>query len=94
MSCNKTSRSINLYYRTKDLLKPELRYAENPATEEVACVASFVPTFEPPNPLDELIVVEDEEPEQNMLSDGSEFHFIFLVDRSGSMRSRGRIDSA
>ena len=29
-----------------------------------------------------------------MLSKGSDFHFIFLVDRSGSMQMRGRMDIA
>ena len=68
IECAKTSRTVNLYYRTKDMLQPEMRYAENPLSGEIACVASFVPTFEPPNPQDELVVVEDEEPEQAQMS--------------------------
>jgi len=39
-------------------------------------------------------VVEDEEPEQESLAHGQDFHFIFLVDRSGSMREQGRMEAA
>ena len=39
-------------------------------------------------------VVEDEEPEATAGTPGSAFHFIFLVDRSGSMRSQGRMEAA
>ena len=45
------------------MMTPRLVYAENEATGEVACSASFVPTFEPLNPQEELEVIEDEEPE-------------------------------
>ena len=57
-------------------------------------MASFVPTFEPPAPQEDLEVLDDEEPEAVSLSKGSDFHFFFLVDRSGSMTSAGRMDSA
>ena len=39
-----------LYYKTKDMLSPSLYYIENAAKNEVACIASLVPTFEPPAP--------------------------------------------
>jgi len=39
-------------------------------------------------------VLKDEEPEMTELGAGNEFHFIFLVDRSGSMRSVGRMEAA
>ena len=40
-------------------------------------------------------VVEDEQPESaNLLGPGSDFHFIFLVDRSGSMGMYGRMSIA
>jgi len=39
-------------------------------------------------------VVEDEKPEQIKLSCGSEFHFIFVVDRSGSMGCLNRMQLA
>ena len=57
-------------------------------------MASFVPTFEPPAPQEDLEVLDDEEPDAVSLSKGSDFHFFFLVDRSGSMTSAGRMDSA
>jgi len=94
VSCNRRSRQINLFYRTKDMMAPNLVYAENSLTNEVACMASFVPTFEPPAPQENLEILEDEEPEAVNLSQGSDFHFFFLVDRSGSMRGFGRLTSA
>ena len=45
----------------------------------------MVPTFDLVQPQDELNVEIEEKPEQTKLSKGSDFHFIFLVDRSGSM---------
>lgn len=89
--CNRRSRHINLFYRTKDMMTPNLVYAENPITNEVACIASFVPTFDPPAPQEAMEVLEDEEPEAVNMSQGSDFHFFFLVDRSGSMSSLGRM---
>ena len=65
---------------------PQLWYAENPSYPDlVALSASFVPTFEAPSTQDELEVLDDEEPESTNLSDGNDFVFIFIVDRSGSM---------
>ena len=88
------SRKINFYWRTRDMMKPHLLYAKNVKTSEVACVASLVPTFEPPAPQEDMEVLNDEEPEMTQLSPGSDFHFIFVVDRSGSMGGRGRMESA
>ena len=76
------------------MMTPTLLYAEDEESQEVACLASFVPTFEPPNPQENVEVLEDEEPELMPVSSGSNFHFIFLVDRSGSMQSRGRMAAA
>ena len=45
------------------MMMPRLIYAENEATNEIACVASLVPTFEPINPQEQIEVIEDEEPE-------------------------------
>ena len=39
-------------------------------------------------------VLHDEEPEMTELAPGSDFHFIFIVDRSGSMGGCGRMESA
>ena len=57
---------------------------------EVAVVGSLVPTFEPPQPQEELEILEDMEPESAILSTGNNYLFIFIVDRSYSM-SGGRI---
>lgn len=53
-----------------------------------------MPTFDPVSPQDIFEVVEDEKPEQVKLNDGSEFHFIFIIDRSGSMGCHGRMELA
>ena len=65
---------------------PQLWYAENPSYPDlIALSASFVPTFELEAPREELEVLDEEEPESTNLSDGKDFVFIFIVDRSGSM---------
>ena len=75
---------------------PQLLYAKNPANPaEIACAASLVPTFEAVAPQDAFEVVTDEKPVSTKLSDGSEFVFTFIVDRSGSMGfGSGRIELA
>ena len=40
-----TSRTLDLFYRTADMLVPTLVYAESPDKTEVACAVSMVPTF-------------------------------------------------
>lgn len=68
------------------MLQPQLLYARSEKHQgEVACVASLVPTFDPPAPQEDLEILYDEEPEMIELAPGSDFHFIFVVDRSGSM---------
>ena len=62
LSCNQTSRQMILYYRTRDMMVPQLIYAENPVTNTVACMASLVPTFSPIAPQEAMEVFEDEEP--------------------------------
>ena len=73
------------------MLHPQLVYSKKTKTNEVACVASLVPTFEPVDPQEEIDIANNEEPEMTELLPGDEFHFIFLVDRSGSMYSSGRM---
>lgn len=82
---------MDLYYRTADMLVPELLYAETPDGTEVACQVSLVPTFEPVETQDNLKIVKDERPEGINLGSGSDFHFIFIVDRSGSMGRSNRM---
>ena len=43
-------RKFNFYWRTRDMMKPQLLLAKNHSTNEVACIASLAPTFEPPAP--------------------------------------------
>lgn len=79
-------REIKIFYKTNNMFAPQLKYQVDPVTNEYACLASFVPTFEPPQPQD--LVVSEEAPEETELTKGEEFCFIFLVDRSGSMSGR------
>ena len=78
------------------MMVPQLLYAKNPDNPaEVACAASLVPTFEAVAPQDAFEVVSDEKPVSTKLSDGSEFLFTFIIDRSGSMGfGSGRIELA
>ena len=40
------SRTMNIYYRTEEMLSPTVTYAEHPDhPDHVACQISFVPTF-------------------------------------------------
>ena len=91
IECPEPSRSMDLYYRTADMLVPELLYTETADGKEVACSVSLVPTFEPVAPQDAFEIVKDEKPEAMKLGDGSDFHFIFIVDRSGSMSLNNRM---
>ena len=87
IQCNETSRSVDLYYRTADMMAPQLFYAEDPdGSGEIACSATLVPTFDKSIALENAFnVVQGEKPESISLSEGSDYHFIFLIDRSGSM---------
>lgn len=55
---------------------------------------SLVPTFDPVAPQNAFEVVKDEKPESVNLGNGSDFHFIFIVDRSGSMGMCNRMQIA
>ena len=88
VSGNKLSKNIRLYFRTQNMLRPRLLFEENEAyPDEVAVMASFVPNFEPLEP-QEIEMVEDEVPESTVLSNGRDFIYVFIVDRSGSMSGR------
>lgn len=84
-------REVKLYFKTKDMFKPQLRYQVDEETGEVACLASFVPTFEPVQPQDDL-KVSTEGPETQVI-DGNQLCYIFLVDRSGSMGMDNRMET-
>ena len=94
MRCNQVSKTIDLFYKTADMMVPCLSYARLPDSDTVAVQASLVPTFDPVEPQDTVNVVSDEKPEQVSLSSGSDFHFFFIVDRSGSMTINNRMKIA
>jgi Mg-chelatase subunit ChlD len=71
------------------MMRPQLLFEENSKfPDEVAVMASFVPTLEPPQPQEDMEVLHDEQPESTMLSKGEDFFYVFIVDRSGSMSGR------
>ena len=75
-----------IYYQSAEAMYPHLIYAEDPKyPDEIAIFGSFVPTMEPPSTQENLEVRIDEEPVFTELSDGKDFLFVFIVDRSGSM---------
>lgn len=67
------------------MLTPNL-YVENDARfpEQVAVAATFAPSFDTTDPELNMVFVEDEVPAK-LSVDGSQFHFVFIIDRSGSM---------
>ena len=78
------------------MMVPQLLYAEDPnGSGEIACAVSLIPTFDAVPPEGFFEVLEDEEPESLKVGEGpdSDYHFIFLIDRSGSM-SGSRIEKA
>ena len=82
---NESSRDFSIYYRSVNMMTPHLVYAEHPDYEdEVAVSVSLVPTFEPTSPA-EALLLDDEVPILTDLSQGKDFAFIFLIDRSASM---------
>lgn len=66
---------------------PSMLFEISEKCDEIACMASFVPTFEQNNP-QEFGEVSNETPDSVELHTGKDFHFIFIVDRSGSMSGR------
>ena len=75
---------VKISYRPDGMGVPELRYCKQ--GDEVAWMMAFVPTFEPKQPqVADTYITCDEEPESTVLSQGKEYVFIFLVDRSYSM---------
>ena len=84
--CSEPGEEFKIYYRSSEMRHPHLLYAEDPEYPgEVAVSASFVPTFEPSQPQEKFEVLEEVEPEASTLSQGKDYVFIFIVDRSGSM---------
>ena len=87
-------RCVDLYYRTADMMVPQMQYAKIEDSDVLAVSVSLVPTFDPVYPQDFFEVDEDEKPEQLALSNGADFHFVFIVDRSGSMGMNNRMQIA
>lgn len=78
---------MDVFFKTTDMMVPSLLYAQLPNEDKVAVSFSVAPTFDPLEPQENPVWRNEEAtPEQIKLYDGSRFHFIFIVDRSGSMR--------
>lgn len=67
-------------------MNPQLLYTVDDK-KRVAAMVNFVPTFEPVEPQE--VVFSDQAPESQFDDvKGSDFCFIFIIDRSGSMRGQ------
>jgi Mg-chelatase subunit ChlD len=67
------------------MLSPQLKFQIDEKTGEVACLASFFPSFDTKqSELEAKITCEAPE---ECSPEGKDFCFIFVVDRSGSMHS-------
>ena len=79
------TKDIRIFYKTTEMmLSPNLFISRNPNfPEEVAVAATFAPSFEPTEAT-YFEQVSDEIPQQLPVN-GSDFHFVFIIDRSGSM---------
>ena len=62
IQCTEPSRTIDLYYRTGNMMVPQALYAVSPDGDKVACSVSLVPTFDPVHPQDFYEEVADEKP--------------------------------
>ena len=70
------------------MFRPSLLVEENLAyPDKVAVAAVIAPTFEPKEPQEDIEIAEDEEPD-SLAVNGKDFHFTFVVDRSGSMGTK------
>jgi hypothetical protein len=79
-------RDLRVFYRTDNMMSPSLLVEESEEFPDQVAVASvFCPTFKPKEPQEQIEVVEEETPEYSLISNPEDFHFVFLVDRSGSM---------
>lgn len=75
-------REVKVFFRTENMLLSSIKYQRKDG--EVACMACVAPTFVQPV-RDQTAELTNEQPDEVPVSDGADFHFIFLVDRSGSM---------
>lgn len=76
------SKYINIYYKTKDMMAPELTYAEHPSyPNDYVCQISMVPTFEEWKDETDPVIVFNEVPDQQF-PDASKRIFTFIVERS------------
>lgn len=81
-----------IFFQTAAAMDPILQYAVSHDEQDVAVSATFIPSFEPKAPQEATEVLENEEPPITPISDGKDFLFVFLVDRSGSMSMNNRIN--
>lgn len=81
-------KELNLFYLTKNMKKPVLRIQRSAKHKnEVAVMFSAVPCFKEAMLEPQEVIHENENDleEMNEWADPKEFHYTFIVDRSGSM---------
>jgi len=82
------SRDIQIFYKTTNMmLTPNMYIEKDEDFDTVALGATFAPTFEKSQKQPQLYrkIVEDDQPNK-MSVNGKDFHFVFIIDRSGSMQ--------
>ena len=77
-------KDIRIFYRTTDMMLTPNMFVERSEKfpNEVAVAATFAPSF---HNHDEDTKLNSTEIPANLPTVGSEFHFVFIIDRSGSM---------
>lgn len=81
-------KDIKIFYKTTSMMLTPNMYleADQNHKETVAVGATFAPSFEPlDNPNENLLIYEDDAEPSKIKVDGADFHFVFIIDRSGSM---------
>lgn len=79
-------KDIRIFYKTTDMmLTPNLFIERDPIyPDKVAVGATFAPSFDNSRSTSFVDYTTDEEP-QKLPVNGTDFHFVFILDRSGSM---------
>lgn len=86
------TKDIKIFYKTTEMMLTPNLFVEKSRKfkDEVAVSASFAPSFDNNSGSNEINVVSDEYPEKIPVN-GTDFHFVFIIDRSGSMQGENII---
>ena len=91
---DKVHADMKIMYRTPDIMKPSVAYARQEGSDQVAIMASLVPSFEVLHSEETKIEIGEKPTQPRRRKNGSSYHYIFLIDCSGSMAKNGRMQKA